>query len=175
MKNLSIIVSLVYILVSSTAFVPAQESPAWVENNGISPWVSENTYVTGYGIATITKKDEAQLAQKQAEENAKKNLAEKILVQVKSSTRMFKQQTGNAFEQKLESEIISLSDIELIGLQKECYIDEKKEFAYSFVYVKKAFLIESYGYKIEKKEKELESLFFNYKEFENRVQKDKSL
>lgn len=175
MKILSKIVFLVYILVSIAAFVPAQEAPAWVENNGINPWISENTYVTGYGIATITKKDDVLKAKELAEENAKKNLAEKILVQVKASTRTFKQQTNNVFEQKLESEIISLSDIELIGLQKEHYVDAKQEFAYCFVYVKKAFIIESYEYKISLKEKELETLFFTAKEFENSGQKDKAI
>lgn len=158
-----------------SSVVSAQEIPSWVENNGVSPWISEQTYVTGYGIAALSKNDDLIKIQQIAEDNAKKNLAEKIIVQVKATSKTQKQQTGNYFEQKLESEIISLTDIELLGLKKEFYQDYKKGFAYCLVYVPKNYLIESYEFKILEKEKELESLFFTAQEFEKKAQKEKAV
>jgi len=139
---------LVLIIIISPAFVAAQEAPGWVERKGISPGFSEDTYISGFGIATFTRNDDPVNINQLAEENAKKNLAEKIKVQVKASTKSLKQQTGYNFEQKLESEVISISEIELLGLKKEFYTDNKNGLAYCLVYVPKSYLVKSYEYKM---------------------------
>ncbi len=166
---------LVLIMLSISPFLFAQDVPEWVEGKGVSQWISDDTYITGFGIATFTKKDEPISINQIAEENAKKNLAEKIKVQVKASTKSFKQQTGYNFEQKLESEIISLTDIELLGLKKEFYFDDKNGFAYCLVYVPKSYLIKNYEYKLFEKVKDLESLFYIAQEYEEDGYKDKAL
>ncbi len=168
--------SILFILIIKlSAFVSAQEVPEWVENKGFSPWISENQYVTGFGISSFTKKDNISEVKEIAEENAKKNLSEKISVSIKAKTTSMKQQTGNDFEQKLESEIISISDIELMGLKKEYYTDLKAGLQYCFVYVPKDQLIKSYEYKIFEKNKELESLFYAAKENEKNGYKNIAL
>lgn len=165
-----------FILIQVTTFVSAQEKPDWVENKGFSPWISENDYVTGFGIAVLNKKDDPAKAKQFAEENAKKNLTEKIRVHVKSKTLSHKQQSGYYnFEQKLESEIISITDIELLGLKKEFYSDKKNGFSYCFVYVPKTYLIKSYEFKIFEKNKELENLFYSAQEYEKSAQKSIAL
>ena len=166
---------LFFLIINFSAFVSAQEVPEWVENKGFSPWISENKYVTGFGISSFTKKDNISEVKNMAEENAKKNLSEKISVSIKSKTTSFKQQYGDKFEQKLESEIISMSDIELMGLKKEFYTDTKAGLQYCFVYVPKMQLIKSYEFKIFEKNKELESLFYAAKENEENGYKNKAL
>ncbi|MBN2521574.1 MAG: hypothetical protein JXB17_13765 [Bacteroidales bacterium] len=164
-----------FLIVYLSAFVSAQEVPEWVENKGFSPWISENQYVTGFGISSFTKKDDVSEIRKIAEENAKKNLSEKISVSIKAKTTSIKQQTGNEFEQKLKSEVVSMSDIELLGLKKEFYTDTKTGMEYCFIYVPKAQLIKSYEYKIFEKNKELESIFYAAKENESNGYKDIAL
>ncbi|MFC2137115.1 hypothetical protein ACFLTE_02965 [Bacteroidota bacterium] len=166
---------LFFLIINFLAFVSAQEVPEWVENKGFSPWFSENQYVTGFGLSSFTKKDNINDVKKTAEENAKKNLSEKITVSIKAKTTSYKQQYGNEFEQKLESEIISMSDIELMGLKKEFYTDSKAGMEYCFVYVPKVQLIKSYEFKIFEKNKELESLFYAAKENEDNGYKNKAL
>lgn len=156
-------------------FVSAQELPTWVENKGFSPWISERENLTGFGISVFSKNDNIQEAQKLAEENAKKNLAEKIRVHVHAETKTLKQQTGIDFEQKLESEVISITEIELLGLKKEFYVDKKNGMAYCLVQVPRAYLIKSYEYKIFEKNKELENAYFIAAEYEKNKQKNLAL
>ena len=94
---------LIYLLVLMTVatFASAQNMPDWVESKGNSPRYADDKYVTGYGITAFSKHDDLQKINQLAEENAKKNLCEKIKVQVTSSTKTLKQQTNLNFEQKL--------------------------------------------------------------------------
>lgn len=172
MKNIPLFI---FILILYSAFVSAQEVPDWVENKGLSKWYSEDSYLTGFGISSYTKNDKLSSINQIAEENAKKNLSEKILVQVKSLTRSLKEQDGYYFTQKLESEVISISEIELLGLKREFYTDHKKNLVYCLVYVPKSYLIKSYDFKAFEKTNELESLYYAAREYEKNGQKDKAL
>lgn len=152
----------------------AQE-PDWLESKGRTPRLPEHMYITGMGIATVGKKADPVKIKEIAEENAKKNLCEKIQVKVKSATEAYKLQIGNSFEQHFKSTTESFSNIEIPGLKKEYYYDKKKNLEYCLVYAEKNQLIQNYEHKILDHRKSLLSLYQISVELERSGRKMKAL
>lgn len=168
-------VLIVILFAGSLHTLSAQETPQWVESKGETPWLSDSKVLSGFGMAAIPRKEKPGKYLTIAEENAKKHLAEKINVQVKSVTRTHKQQTDLHFEQKLESEIVSLTNIEFPGLKKEVYTDTKNNMAYCMVYVPVNMLVTNYQYKLFELHKEIEGYYFTAGEYEKNGQKAQAL
>ncbi len=61
------------------------EVPDWVKNQGKSAKYSELRYLTGFGMAKVDKSGNKADATQLASDNAKKNLIEKIRVNVSSN------------------------------------------------------------------------------------------
>ncbi len=95
MKKISRLSGIIFVIFSFSLL--HAQSPDWVAGNGVSKKFPESLYLTGYGLSTVKKGVEKSQAQQIAIENARRNLVEKIRVNIQSITAQRTEETGDQF------------------------------------------------------------------------------
>jgi hypothetical protein len=131
------------------------EKPEWVTNNGKSVKYPDARYLTGYGFSSITKNNDKSSAQNTASEFARKNLIEKVKVQIQSVTVQHNEENGDQFASMYSSATQSTSALELQGLETETYYDDDDEIQYVFVHANRDAIVKLYNDKVKKLKEEI--------------------
>jgi len=118
--------------------LPLAAQPEWVVHKGQSVRFPTDTYLTGLGIATWHPDSTAEAIARQSYAAAQKDLIEKVRVHIQASSESFKQQHEQSFSSSYQALVTSNSQLEIVGLQKESYHDQKKNLFYTWVYALKA-------------------------------------
>ena len=135
------------------------QAPDWVTGKGTSSQFPTEEYLTGLGIATLHKDSAQEHIEAQAYDAAKKDLIEKVQVNVRASTESKKQQTNQEFSAVYASMVASTSDLEITGLQKQTYTDRRQKLCYVWVYALKEGVIDNYRAKYQQQTRQLNTLF----------------
>ena len=143
------------------------QTPDWVTGKGTSSQFPAEEYLTGLGIATIHKDSAQEKIEAQAYSAAKKDLVEKVRVNVQASTQSQKQQTDGEFSAIYASIVASTSNLEITGLQKQTYTDRRQKLYYVWVYARKQGVIDNYRTKYERQTKKVNTLFAEAQEYES--------
>ena len=120
------------------------QAPAWVTEQGDSSGFPAAEYLTGLGIATLHQDSAQERIAAQAYDAAKKDLIEKVIVRVRTSTQSAKQQTNDTYSALYTATVASSSDLEIVGLQKETYTDRRRDLHYAWVYARKQNVVDHY-------------------------------
>ena len=155
---------IVYTLLLSQSVLA--QAPDWVTGKGTSDRFPAAEYLTGLGIATIHQDSAQERIEAHAYSAAKKDLVEKVRVDVKASTESKKQQTDQEFSAVYASIVASTSDLEITGLQKQTYTDRRRKLSYVWVYARKEDVIHNYRAKHEQQTKKLGILFAEAQDYE---------
>ena len=140
----------ILIFVSSFA-----QTPDWVTNQGKSSKYPETFFITGYGVATTENGVKKIEAEQVAINNARKNLIEKIKINIQSVTNAKTEEIGDKYSSFFSSAIQSTASLEIQGLEALQYFSD--DIAHAFVYVKREVLQSVYQQKVTTLKTELES------------------
>ncbi len=123
-------------LINSKIF--AGDDPDWVINHGKSVKYSASTHLTGFGTAPSKEKDAAQIAQ----DNARAQLTQSIVVNIKSDVIDKLEEQGKNSSQYFSSVTQSSTSLEISGVRTETY--SKGKTVYALAYVSKNELVRIY-------------------------------
>ncbi len=129
--------------------------PDWVKSQGKSAQYPSDQYLTGYGMATNVQPKEKDKGTETAVSYARKNLSEKVRVNIQSIIATKSEETGDAFSSFFSSATQSTSSLEVQGLETETFYHENEETMYAFVFVKRSELISFYTSKVASLQKEI--------------------
>jgi hypothetical protein len=146
---------LFFCLLAAASIAFSAEKPEWVSNNGKSIKYPDSRFLTGYGFSRVTDGNDRPAAQAAASEYARKNLIEKVKVQIQSVTTQRTEESGEKFSSMYSSATQSTSSLELQGLQTESYYDKGDDMQYVFVYAERDPLAALYESKIKQLKQEI--------------------
>ena len=132
------------------------QSPDWMKNQGKSIKFPQSQFLTGYGISAVKNDGEKENAKNTAIGNARKNLVEKIRVNIQSTVTSKTEEAGDAYSSFFASATQSTSNLEIQGLETETYYDADEEVIHAFVFVKRDNLVSLYATKVNALKKETE-------------------
>ncbi|MFZ4622549.1 MAG: DUF4384 domain-containing protein [Bacteroidota bacterium] len=130
-------------------------TPDWVKNQGKSKAYPDALYLTGYGIAAVVSAGDTEPAKEAAVSNARKNLIEKIRVNIQSTVAAKTEETGEKFSSIFSSATQSTSNLEIQGLETETFFED--DMMYAFVFVKRENIVSLYSSKVGSLKKEIEA------------------
>jgi len=122
--------------------------PDWVAANGKSAKFPDALYLTGYGLSTVTGANDAAAAQNTAGAFARKNLIEKVRVQIQSVATQHTEESGDTYASMYASATQSTSSLDLEGLETVTYFDPEEDVQYAFVYAERERIASLYAAKI---------------------------
>ncbi|MFA6440599.1 MAG: hypothetical protein WCX28_14930, partial [Bacteriovoracaceae bacterium] len=144
------------LLIFLSLTVAYSKAPDWVVNQGKSSKYQEHQFLTGYGLAAVANGSEKEHATEMASANARKNLIEKVRVNIQSTAATKTEEAGDQYSSFFFSAIQSSSSLEIQGLQTETYYDDDEEVMHAFVYVERDNLVSLYSSKVGSLKKEIE-------------------
>lgn len=155
-------------------FLQAQV-PDWVKNQGKSTKYSELRYLTGFGVARVDKNTDRGQAGQYASDYAKKNLIEKIRVNVSSNVVSKNEETEKKYSTYFSSAVQSTASMDLQGLDVEEYFDEDENLMYALAVVSRSSIEETYGKRVEDLRSQIQSHLENGKKYDEQNQRAKAL
>jgi len=132
------------------------QTPEWVTKQGKSSKHPEFQFLTGYGIESVENDAQKEKAKGNAIADARKNLIEKIRINIQSTVAAKSEETGGAFSSFFSSATQSTSNLEIQGLETETFYDDDEEEMHAFVFVKRDHLVLLYSSKVSALKKEIE-------------------
>jgi hypothetical protein len=132
------------------------QTPDWVTNQGKSAKYPAAFYLTGYGISAVKNDAQKEEAKDIAVGNARKNIVEKIRVNIQSTVQSKSEETGDKYSSFFSSATQSTSNLEIQGLESETFYDDNNEVMQAFVFVRRDNLVSSYEAKVNALRKEAE-------------------
>lgn len=136
MKTLILLFFIITIILS-------QSVPDWIINYGKASKYPETSYITGFGMAIANNQ---QNALQQAQDIAKSNLIQKILVNIQSRSQTQNYEDDNNTFSTFQSFTETSSNIDIEGLNFENY--QNNNYFYSLAYIEKNKLISTYKNKL---------------------------
>jgi hypothetical protein len=126
-----------------------QSAPRWMDDRWREMSYGTNDYFTGFASETIPHSDSIGKASIRVENEAKREIAESIVVKIKSEQTLINEsvQSNNLPEQftsRHQSTINTSSDLEVAGLKVETYFDKARKKLYAFAYADRRELITYY-------------------------------
>ena len=122
--------------------------PDWVVQKGSSARFPSADYLTGLGIATWHRDSSVESVTRQSYAAAQQDLAEKVQVHIQATSESFKQQVDQSFLASYQTVVTASSQLEVVGLQKEIYHDQKQRLFYTWVYARKPAVVAHYQQKL---------------------------
>ncbi|MDP8239952.1 MAG: hypothetical protein P9X24_12750 [Candidatus Hatepunaea meridiana] len=129
-------ISLILLIITIIANAGPKE-PDWATNWGKSYRYTDLMYLTGFGQVLLSADMDQVTAMQKADEIARGNLSEKLLVRIESSVSSMTEETSTDFSTYFSSVIQSKSSLEVQGLNSEEYYCKKKKTAYVLIYVRR--------------------------------------
>ncbi len=135
--------------------VVSAETPDWVTHYGKSKRFPDVQYLTGYGIAAVSSASNDEDVRSAAISNARRNLIEKIRVNIQSTVASRTEETGDAFASFFSTATQSTSNLEIQGLETETFFGS--DAVHALVYVKRENIASLYSGKIASLKQEIEA------------------
>lgn len=132
------------------------QAPEWVKNQGKSIKHPAAQYLTGYGIASVPSDADKEKSKTIAAGGARKNLIEKIRINIQSTVATKTEESGDAFATFYSSATQSTSSLDIQGLETETYYDDDEEVYHAFVFVRRDNLVSLYSSKVNSLKKEID-------------------
>lgn len=167
MKNL-------FYFIFSVSVVFAQ-LPEWVKSPGKSSKHSESQFLTGYGISSVINESEKEKSKEAAIANARKNLIEKIRVNIQSTVASKSEEMGDKFSSFFSSVTQSTSNLEIQGLETETFYNEDDNLIHAFVFVKRNNIVMFYASMVTSLKNEIDGKVRLAKTFEQQKNITKAL
>ncbi len=171
MKKLKVIPIILFCFVVT---INAQ-TPDWVKNMGKSAQFPDIKYLTGFGMAKLDKEEDRASCVQLAIDRARKNIIERIRVQIQSIGHSESKETNEGVGSYYTSVVQTNSSLELDGLQTESYYDKSDAVAYGFAYINREQVIDMYRKKAEVLQNEIRTRFSNAKHLEETQQQVQAL
>lgn len=153
----------------------SNKKPAWVKYEYREAKYPKRVFVVGFASENLYGDDSQEQMLDRIEGYAKTQLVESIYVTIKSITtwelQTHNQETNDYFRQTS----VSLSKLDLTGLQVETYFDENKKSGYAFAYAEKTKISERYRTKIKNLEAQIRNKFKTGKQYEENNEKQLAL
>lgn len=147
MKNKKIVLLAGLLLLQTLLLAQA---PNWTNAGYRKTQYNDNIYITGYASQINTNKANSTELLQQLEVYAKGQMAEFILVAIKSEATLKVNDDGQNVEQSFASVKHSQTNIQLSNIKVETYYNPKDKVAHVFTYAKRADLINYYSGIIDK-------------------------
>jgi len=126
------------------SFVSFAQAPVWIDPIKRNLQYNEADYVVGFASENNTQGEDPAELLSRLENYAKGQVAEYILVTVRSEALFSVMTDEDSFEQSFSSISHSASNLVLTGLKAETYYDKKKKNGYSLVYARRSDLLHYY-------------------------------
>ena len=149
--------------------------PDWVKNQGKSVQYSDLRYLTGFGVARVDKNTDQGKADQMAADYAKKNLIEKIRVNVSSNVVSKSEETEKKYSTYFSSAVQSTASMDLQGLDVQRYFDDGEDLAYALAIVSRSSIEETYGKRVDDLRSQIQQHLANGKKFDEQNERAKAL
>jgi hypothetical protein len=151
------------------------ETPDWVKNQGKSATYNELHYLTGFGMAKLEKNGNKAEVSQQASDYAKKNLIEKIRVNVSSNVVSKNEETEKKYSTYFSSAVQSTASMDLQGLEIRTYFDDDENIWYALAVVSRENIAAVYDKRVSEVRSEIEGHMANGKKYDDQNQRAKAL
>ncbi len=151
------------------------EVPDWVKNQGKSATYTELRYLTGFGIAKLDKNGNRADATQLASDNARKNLIEKIRVNVSSNVVSKNEETEKKYATYFSTAVQSTASMDLQGLDTQLYVDDDQGMIYALACVSRSSVSDFYGKKVSDLRSQIQEHIANAKKLDDQNQRTKAL
>jgi hypothetical protein len=151
------------------------EVPDWVKNQGKSTKFSELRYLTGFGMAKVDKSSDKAQATQFASDYAKKNLIEKIRVNVSSNVVSKSEESEKKYSTYFSSAVQSTASLDLQGLETQLYFDDDDNIMYALATVSRENIATTYGKRVEDLRSQIQEHVANGKKYDEQNQRAKAL
>ena len=134
---------LLFFLVSPfLIIIQAGKQPDWVVNYGQSDKYDEQVYLTGFGEALGISQESKEIAQ----ENARADLSQKVLVKIDSTVSNYQLEDGEETLQQFSTVTQSSSELQVMGLETLTYVRDsrKNPMSFALVYIERKKLAKLY-------------------------------
>ncbi len=149
--------------------------PDWVTNQGKSAKFPDSRYLIGFGVAKIDKNGDKGQASQMASDYAKKNLIEKIRVNVSSNVVSKNEETEKKYSTYFSSAVQSTASMELQGLDVQSYEDEDAGLMYALATVSRENVAATYGKQVDDLRSQIQDRLANGKKYDQLNQRAKAL
>ena len=122
--------------------IQAGKQPDWVVNYGQSDKYDEQVYLTGFGEALGISQESKEIAQ----ENARADLSQKVLVKIDSTVSNYQLEDGEETLQQFSTVTQSSSELQVMGLETLTYVRDsrKNPMSFALVYIERKKLAKLY-------------------------------
>ena len=151
------------------------ETPDWVKNQGKSTTYSEMRYLTGFGMAKLEKNGNKADVGQRASDYAKKNLIEKIRVNVSSNVISKNEESEKKYSTYFSSAVQSTASMDLQGLETQIYFDDDENIMYALAVVSRENIAAVYDKRASDFRSEIEEHMANGKKYDEQNQRAKAL
>ncbi len=151
------------------------EVPDWVKNQGKSAKYSELRYLTGFGMAKVDKNGNRADAVQLASDNAKKNLIERIRVNVSSNVVSKNEETEKKYSTYFSTAVQSTASMDLQGLETQSYYDDDQEMMYALATVSRENIATVYGRRVGDLRSQIQEHITNGRKYDDENQRTKAL
>lgn len=149
--------------------------PDWVKNQGKGEKYPESRYLTGFGVAKVDKNTDKAQASQFASDYAKKNLIEKIRVNVSSNVVSKNEETEKKYSTYFSSAVQSTATMDLQGLDVQLYFDDDDNLMYALATVSKENIAATYGKQVDDLRTQIQEHLSNGKKYDDQNQRAKAL
>ncbi|HEY6951842.1 MAG TPA: hypothetical protein VI758_05510 [Bacteroidota bacterium] len=151
------------------------EVPDWVKNQGKSAKYSELRYLTGFGMAKLDKNGNKADVTQLASDYAKKNLIEKIRVNVSSNVVSKSEESEKKYSTYFSSAIQSTASLDLQGLETLFYFDDDEHIMYGLAVVSREAITATYDTRVSDLRTQIQDHIANGRKFDDQNQRAKAL
>ncbi|MFQ5653001.1 MAG: DUF4384 domain-containing protein [bacterium] len=151
------------------------QTPDWVKKQGKSFRHPDHAYLTGFGMATLTRRENQVECQEMAANHARSNLIQKIRVTIRSAVASRVEERDTKLSEYFSTTTQTTASLEIEGLELETFYDKKKKLCYAFAYVGRERLARFYGDKADGFRKEIRAHLAAGKWYEEGGQRTKAL
>jgi hypothetical protein len=155
-----------------------QEAPRWLDRTEREQVYPSSAFLTGFVSETLRATDDIAQVQERLKREAQKELSENIRLKIEGAT-----QTGesslrvNGKEQIVatyDASIRTSSNVEIVGIKTDAYVDHRKNIAYAFAYANKYEVTGYYRANIAMLVQQSESLLHTAEQLEQSGEKAKA-
>ena len=151
------------------------QKPDWVKNLGKSEQYNELRYLTGFGMAKVDKSVDQAQARQFASDYAKKNLIEKIRVNVSSNVVSKNEESEKKYSTYFSSAVQSTATMDLQGLNVQFYLDDDNDMMCALATVSRETIATTYGKQVEDLRSQIQEHLANGKKYDEQNQRGKAL
>jgi hypothetical protein len=164
-----------FILLFLFPVVLCAQIPDWVKNQGKSAKYSGLGFLTGFGMAKLEKNGNKADATQFASDNAKKNLIEKIRVNVASNVISKNEETEKKYSTYFSTAVQSTASMDLQGLETQVYEDADQGMIYALATVSRENVAAVYGRRVADVRAQIQEHIGNGKKYDDQNERTKAL